>query len=528
MTTPENKRKAEELVAASGEDDADGQASSKKIRLNGADNGGEPAKPKPAVDMSVLEKAKKALEMQKALKEKLARLKQAQAAPPAAKPSSKLPPPLVLDEHGREVGAEAPEQPSRPKQLRLLTEPEPEDEAPGGHFDPSLGGGGRAQRRARPALQFVEHGTFQKQAETARLKAQLGDDYVRELAERRQREKDEEAAAGGIDANLVPLGVRPEVQLEKAEAEVADVVPDVEWWDARILTDKSTYGAAANGVLEGAVRADRITHYVEHPVLLDPPLQEAPPPPQPLRLTRRELKKLRTQRRQAREQEKQELIRQGLLEPPKPKVKISNLMRVLGAEAAADPTAIEAEVRRQMAERAAAHEDRNEARKLTNEERKEKKKQKLMDGPTVGADGAVIESGAHIAVYKVGSLATPQLRFKVQMNANENHMTGVALSVPNQFSLVVVEGGPKTLRRYEKLMLRRINWNPAQEDAGEEGAPPGPPNYCHLVWTGVAKEPAFKGRFKAMEVPTEGAARATLGERGVAHYWDLAAAFNPE
>jgi hypothetical protein len=38
--------------------------------------------------------------------------------------------------------------------------------------------------------------------------------------------------------------------------------------------------------------------------------------------------------------------------------------------AAADPTAIEAEVRKQMAERAAAHEDRNLARMLTPSERK--------------------------------------------------------------------------------------------------------------------------------------------------------------
>jgi hypothetical protein len=37
--------------------------------------------------------------------------------------------------------------------------------------------------------------------------------------------------------------------------------------------------------------------------------------------------------------------RQGLLEPPKPKVKISNLMRVLGEQAVLDPTAIEQEVR---------------------------------------------------------------------------------------------------------------------------------------------------------------------------------------
>ena len=64
-----------------------------------------------------------------------------------------------------------------------------------------------------------------------------------------------------------------------------------------------------------------------------------------------ERKKLRTQRRVEREKEKQELIRQGLLEPPPPKVKIGNLMRVLGEQAVADPTAIEAQVRSEMAER---------------------------------------------------------------------------------------------------------------------------------------------------------------------------------
>ena len=132
-----------------------------------------------------------------------------------------------------------------------------------------------------------------------------------------------------------------------------------EWWDAALLVDGASYG--------GDVLREKITLYVEHPVPLAPPAgAEAPAPaPQPLKLTKAEQKKLRTQRRVAREQEKQEMIRQGLLEPPKPKVKISNLMRVLTDTAAADPTAIEKEVRAQMAERAEAHEDRNLARALT-------------------------------------------------------------------------------------------------------------------------------------------------------------------
>lgn len=59
----------------------------------------------------------------------------------------------------------------------------------------------------------------------------------------------------------------------------------------------------------------------------------------------------------------------------------------------ADPTAIEAEVRKQMAERAAAHEDRNLARKLTPAERRDKKLRKLLDDTSLEAQ---------VAVYKVG------------------------------------------------------------------------------------------------------------------------------
>lgn len=45
-----------------------------------------------------------------------------------------------------------------------------------------------------------------------------------------------------------------------------------------------------------------------------------------------------------------------------------------------------------------------------------------------------------VAVYKVGSLARPQHRFKVDVNAQENHMTGAAV-VTDSFAVVIVEGG---------------------------------------------------------------------------------------
>ena len=55
-------------------------------------------------------------------------------------------------------------------------------------------------------------------------------------------------------------------------------------------------------------------------------------------------------RREA-EKEKQEKIQFGLIEKPEPKVRISNLMRVLGSEAVQEPSKVEAHVRAQMAER---------------------------------------------------------------------------------------------------------------------------------------------------------------------------------
>lgn len=49
-------------------------------------------------------------------------------------------------------------------------------------------------------------------------------------------------------------------------------------------------------------------------------------------------------------------------------------------------------------------------------------------------------------------------QFKVSVNAEENRLTGCCL-ISSPFSLVVVEGCSKSIRRYKKLMLRRIKWN---------------------------------------------------------------------
>ena len=265
----------------------------------------------------------------------------------------------------------------------------------------------------------MEEGTFQKQADMTRLRAKYGDAEARAIAARERREAEEGAGAGAGAAPSARAGFAAAAATERRATSLPSLPKDgeTEWWD-RTLVLHGAYDEDAPMFTN-----DALTLYVEHPVPLDPPVGGEPvaPPPQPLPLTKVEQKKLRTQRRVAREQEKQEMIRQGLLEPPKPKVKISNLMRVLTDSAVRDPTAIEKEVRAQMAERAEAHEDRNLARALTPAERKEKKLRKMFEDSQTKLGGV---NETHVRVYRIESLSNPKHRFRVDVNAQENHLTG--------------------------------------------------------------------------------------------------------
>uniref|UniRef100_A0A7S0T3W0 Uncharacterized protein n=1 Tax=Mantoniella antarctica TaxID=81844 RepID=A0A7S0T3W0_9CHLO len=395
-------------------------------------------------------------------------------------------------------------------------------------MDPRMSKGAKKRDR-RGGFQFVQEGRFQKQADMVRLQYKFGEAEARKITAREAREvraaAEREQLEADADPNLIPLGARAGIKggregesaARAAAVAVLDSIPDVEWWDAHLLIN-GTYDDIADGSWN--VKPEKINLYVEHPVPMEPPMEAPEPPPQPLKLTKKEQKKLRTQRRLAREQEKQEMIKQGLLEAPKPKVKISNLMRVLTDEATADPTAVEKEVREQMAERSMAHDDRNEARKLTPAEKREKKLRKLFDDPSTSAE-------TQVHVYRVESMANPKNKFRVDINAQENKLTGVCL-ITESFSIVIVEGGLKSVRRYEKLMMRRIDWNikldaAAAEDQHEDEEEDGAENKCTCVWKGTSPKMAFK-KFRFETLRTEAAARKLLADMNLAHFFDAAAA----
>ncbi|TKR77024.1 hypothetical protein L596_018074 [Steinernema carpocapsae] len=155
---------------------------------------------------------------------------------------------------------------------------------------------------------------------------------------------------------------------------------------------------------------------------------------------------------------------------------MSNLMRVLGDDAIKDPTKMEEHVKKQIAERLRKHEQDNEDRKLTKEQRAAKKTKKISED---------VSLGVHVAVYKVKSLQHPKKKFKVECNAKQLQMTG-AIIYHKLFNVVAVEGGPKQQKFFKNLMMQRIKWGDeiiGQKNDVEDKDVPGERNECHLPGT---------------------------------------------
>jgi U4/U6 small nuclear ribonucleoprotein PRP3 len=229
------------------------------------------------------------------------------------------------------------------------------------------------------------------------------------------------------------------------------------------------------------------------------------------------MKKIRKQRREEREKEKQLNIQLGLMEPAKDKVRLSNMARVYGADGVTDATAIELKVRQAQAERQAAHDDRNLARKLTTEERKAKKLRKMFD------DSA---ADVLVQVFRVNRLDDGRHQYKVTVNAVENRLTGVCVITDDGISVVVVEGERKGIQRFNRLMLRRIDWNPTVHADGADDSMFEELNKCYLVWQGSVAQSAFEN-FSKEKCVSANEGRAFLARHGVVQYWDAAQHYVP-
>ncbi|XP_073703073.1 U4/U6 small nuclear ribonucleoprotein Prp3 [Garra rufa] len=432
-------------------------------------------------------------------------------APPKVEPREVTKPtPLILDELGRTVDASGKEvelthrmptlkaniRAVKREQFRQQLKEKPSDDLEStSYFDPRVAL--TAAQRAKRGFRFHEQGRFEKIAQRIRTKAQL---------EKLQMEIAQAAKKTGIQASTKLALIAPKKELGEGE------IPHIEWWDSYILPSHIELSAHANF---DDVEMHGVTTLVEHPIQMAPAVDTDKPVTLGVYLTKKEQKKLRRQTRREGQKELQEKVRLGLMPPPEPKVRISNLMRVLGTEAVQDPTKVEAHVRAQMAKRQKAHEEANAARKLTAEQRKEKKVKKLKED---------LSHGVNIAVYRIRNLHNPAKKFKVEANANQLYLTGTVV-LHKDVNIVVVEGGPKAQKKFKRLMLNRIKWDEPNskreepQDSDDEGSRKN--NKCTLVWEGTAKERSY-GEVKFKQCPTENMAREHFKKHGTEHYWDLA------
>lgn len=370
--------------------------------------------------------------------------------------------------------------------------------------------------RKRKGLNFHEPGTFVAQGEKLRKKAKL---------EALQKKIADRAAKTGITeaVKLATLTTKQETVNINTTAQTTDAqsikstedVPEVEWWDKDFLGIKS-FEFTLNQLKEEVNPEqifDNITNLVEHPPIKSSSLaQKDIDVEEVVYLTKKERKKLRKHNRKVAESEKQEKIKLGLLPKPEPKLKKSNIMHALGDEAIINPSKADALVKEQEEKRQAAHLEHNESKKLTAEEKRWKKMQKVQE------DLAVV--GTWVAVYRIQKLLSPANKFKVMQNARQLTMTGI-LVLFSDFNLVVVEGGPKQQRKFKHLMLDRIDWTENQLVADAKVEPAATGENCQLVWEGQVDCRSFRG-FKTKSVTNMTQAKDIFVQAKVEHYWDIA------
>lgn len=422
--------------------------------------------------------------------------------------------------HGKTIPGKSSEtrQKEQKKAQLDLTAPSLDELKANPYFDVSLSvknpaGKGRISRQ----LVFNEQGKYVQQAAALRRQAQL-EEMKKRIAER--------ARQAGIDEDL-----------DVDKAFLVPKPPEIEWWDEGLINGPSYDAMDDPSNIKIDTPDSIITIYIQHPVLIEPPQEKIAPAAKPMFLTEKEQKKLRRQRRMAERKEQQAKIRLGLEPPPPPKVKKSNLMRVLGEQAIQDPTAVEARVNREIAERKAQHEETNAERKLSKEQRHEKlTRQQAQDAA----------QGIHVRVYRIDSLANGKHRYQISVNADQNKLTGVCIMHP-RFNLVIVEGGHHSIRAYDKLMRNRIRWHEIEgpsksaqegnrevlakwlEAEDEQGNLKDlSDNQCVLIFEGEEKDRRFRKWIGARVCETDAQAKDVLSRARMESFWNIAKGWKRE
>lgn len=372
-------------------------------------------------------------------------------------------------------------------------------------FDPRLNRTGKGPARERRSFfDFHDEGKFIKQGKTMRQHAQL-----KELQKH-------------IEGMSKKTGIQQSSKLAAvAHSAVKDTmaltVNELDWWDRNLIPEDQ------HNIEEDYEEYNfiNISNLIEHPIEMAPPMKNTSSVQLPVYLTKQERKKIRRLRRREEQKEEQEKIRLGLIPAPEAKVRLANMMKVLGNEQVVDPTKVEMRVREQMAQRMKKHMDANNARALTKDERRAKKEKKMKEDLT---------HGVQVNIYLVKDLSHAATRWKLKENAKQLYLTGCCITTSDH-AIIVIEGGKNAQRKFRRLMMYRIKW---RELAGEDDIPADSESkaidraqivnskgqeLCKLVWTGERKTTVFKGDMAVLKMQNDIQAKEFFDKHNITDYW---------
>ncbi|KAF2664470.1 PRP3-domain-containing protein [Microthyrium microscopicum] len=495
----EARKRAEEVKAR-----LEAQKAAKGLAngANGSNGAAAPAPPKTAAEL--------ARERVEALKARVAaataRAKGDDPPPrPAAQPNSwgaqPPPPPPETDDISRSGGRGGLSIGIHP---RLLADTQ--DGAKTARYDAKPKPQAKEDERSNPYLSEVGPGPGGRTKRTLHFNHNLHARPAMQAANEMRRKAAIDAMKKRIQASVTKAGVDESAEIQ---AFTVAMPPEVEFWD--------------EGLQAGIENNEFISKLVVHPIMIEPPQEKyITLKPAALKLTKKETKKMRRIRRAEEHREEQAKIRLGLMPTPAPKIKHSNVMRVYGDMAVKDPTAVEAMVNKQVAERKDTHLEANASRQLTKEEKAAKIAQKAKENAAMGLN---------VSVYKI-ALGKDQLlgkhKFKIDMNAKQySDVTGVCIVAPS-LTLCVIQGGDHSTRKLKHLLLNRTKWQAILRGEGEVQNDAFPDdekeqdNTCTLLHQGLIRNRTIKKWGSFRDVESDSQAKDVLSRFKMEHLWTLA------
>lgn len=241
-------------------------------------------------------------------------------------------------------------------------------------------------------------------------------------------------------------------------------VPDLEWWDQDVVKGPMyTFG----------LKEEAISDLIWHPLLIEGTNKVEYAEPRALEKTQQEQRKERHVNRVKAQQEKQELMKQGLLAKPQDKLRLRNLQTNLLAQSLLNPTEVETDVRAQIQKRFEDHMQRNQERHLAAADHQR--------DHAVATKIRYASTDPHIAVFRVLGVTSEHRVTKLKLNCNDRLLRGHILWIQRKFLIAVLVGGAHAIADIKNFVERREPWDPG--------------SVAELVWQGPISKECFENRY---------------------------------